>query len=46
MSPEELEESVAAIREAIADMEAGDRGVPFDEFVAAFRKKHNLSPSA
>ena len=46
MSPEELQESVAALREAIADMEAGDRGVPFDEFGAAFRKKHNLSSSA
>jgi Arc/MetJ-type ribon-helix-helix transcriptional regulator len=35
-------EDVAAVRQAIADMEAGDRGKPFDEFVEEFRKKHNI----
>lgn len=46
MSPEDLAESVQALREAVDDMKAGDRGVPFDEFIAALRKKHNLAPSA
>lgn len=44
-SDEEFRKSVEAVREAIAEMEAGDRGVPFDEFVAACRKKYNLPPS-
>jgi hypothetical protein len=35
-----------AIKQAIADMEAGDRGVPFDEFVEEFRKKHNVPQDA
>ena len=46
MSPEELRESVAAIQEAIADMEAGEEGMPFDEFVSKMRQKYNLSPNA
>jgi hypothetical protein len=46
MTPEELQESVAAIREAIADMEAGEEGMPFDEFVSKMRQKYNLSPNA
>ena len=34
---------VTAVQQAIADMEAGDRGVPFDQFVEAFRKQHNVA---
>jgi len=41
-SPEEMAEDVQAIREALADMEAGDTGRPFDEFDREFRKRHNL----
>ena len=43
MSPQEFQESVQALREAIQDMEAGDKGVSFDEIVAAMRHKYNLS---
>jgi len=35
-------DDLAAIREAIADMEAGDRGRPFDEFVEESRRKHGI----
>jgi len=37
--PEELADSVAAIREALADMEAGDQGIPFEDFAREFRKQ-------
>ena len=40
------DEDVAAVKEAIADMQAGDRGVPFDEFVNRFRKQHNIPHDA
>ena len=40
--PSDLE----AVKQAIADMEAGDRGVPFDQFVDEFRKKHNIAQDA
>lgn len=40
------DEDVAAIRAAIADMESGDRGKPFDEFVEEFRKKHGIAQDA
>ncbi len=36
------DEDVTAVKQAIADMEAGDRGKPFDEFVEEFRRKHNI----
>ena len=39
-----LAEDLAAVKEALADMEAGDRGMPFDEFDREFRAKHNLPP--
>jgi hypothetical protein len=38
--PEIDEEEVAAIQEAIDDMEAGDRGVPFDEAMAELLAKY------
>ena len=37
---------VTAVKQAIADMEAGDRGVPFDQFVEEFRKQHNVPQDA
>ena len=40
------DQDVAAIKEAITDMEAGDRGRPFDEFVDEFRAKYNIPHDA
>ena len=40
-SPERLAD-LAAIREAIADMEAGEVGRPFEEFDREFRRQHNI----
>jgi putative addiction module CopG family antidote len=40
------EQEIAAVGEAIADMEAGDRGRCFDEFTDEFRAKHNIAPGA
>ena len=34
----------AAIQEAIDDLEAGDEGIPFEEFDRAFRERHQLPP--
>jgi hypothetical protein len=45
-TPTELHKSVAAVKEALADMEAGDTGKPFDEFVEEFRTKHNIPQDA
>lgn len=42
-SPEEMAEDVQAVREALADMEAGDTGRPFEEFDREFRKRHNIA---
>jgi hypothetical protein len=39
--PQAFDEDVAAIREALDDMAAGDRGIPFDEFDREFRKRHS-----
>ena len=39
---EGLAEDVAAVREAIADMAAGDTGIPLEEFDRQFRERHNL----
>jgi hypothetical protein len=41
-SPEEYAEDVQAVREALADMEAGDTGTPAEIYLAEFRKRHNL----
>jgi hypothetical protein len=35
-------EDVAAIQEALDDMDKGDRGIPFDQFDRDFRTRHNL----
>jgi putative addiction module CopG family antidote len=40
------DDDLMAVRDAIADMEAGDRGQPFDEFVEEFRRKHNIAKEA
>lgn len=34
LSPEEFDEEVAAIKEALDDMEAGDKGIPIEQFFA------------
>jgi hypothetical protein len=40
--PSATAEDIAAIQEAIDDMENGDAGVPFDEFDKEFRARRNL----
>jgi hypothetical protein len=37
-------EDLAAIQEAIDAMEAGDAGVPFEDFDSEFRSRRNLPP--
>jgi hypothetical protein len=39
---DEFGDSVAALREALADMAAGDEGVPFADFDREFRMRRNL----
>src|ERR1700722_15758314 len=41
---DDLSEEVAAIKEALADMEAGDQGMPLAEFDQGFRASHGLPP--
>lgn len=41
-NPLDASNLVLAIREALADMAAGDLGVPIDEFDRAFRQRHGL----
>jgi hypothetical protein len=41
---EDFEETVEALREALADMKAGDVGIPLEEFDAEFSARHNLPP--
>ena len=41
-SEEDRQADAHAIREAIADMDAGDRGVPAREVLAELYRKHNL----
>jgi hypothetical protein len=38
-------ETVAAVREALAAYQAGDRGVPLAQFDREFRERHNLGPA-
>jgi hypothetical protein len=42
LSDHDFSESVRAVRTALAEMEAGDRGAPFSEFDAAFRARHGI----
>jgi hypothetical protein len=37
-----FDQDVAALQEALADMEAGDRGLPIDDFDQRFRQRHGL----
>ena len=46
LSPEELAESVAAVRAALQDLHAGDRGVSADEHVRMLREKYHLAEHA
>jgi hypothetical protein len=41
-SPDEFDDSVGALREALAEYDAGERGVPLDEFDRQFRRRHGL----
>jgi hypothetical protein len=40
--PDDLTESVSAVRQALADMAAGDKGRPVDEVIEELRVRHNL----
>ncbi len=42
LASDEFDDSVAALNGAIADMDAGDSGVSFDQFVAELRQRRNL----
>ncbi len=40
----ELAATAEALREALVDMDAGDSGKPFDEFIREFRQSRSASP--
>jgi hypothetical protein len=42
--PDDFEENVEALREALEDMEAGDVGIPVEQFFREFREDHGLPP--
>ncbi|MCE9606551.1 MAG: hypothetical protein K8U03_16800 [Planctomycetia bacterium] len=44
-SEEESEEVVAMIQEALDDLAAGDKGMPFDEHLIELERKFGLKPS-
>jgi hypothetical protein len=44
--PKAVEEDIAAIQEAIEDMENGDTGIPFADFDRNFRARRNLPPKS
>lgn len=44
LSPEEFDEEVAAIREALDDMEAGDKGVPWEQVLKEINAEFGLKP--
>ncbi len=37
-----LDEDISAVRDALADMDAGDSGEPFDQFRDQFRQNNRL----
>lgn len=39
----QVEETVLAVQESLADMEAGDTGMLLDKFVEQFRQRHGLT---
>jgi hypothetical protein len=45
-SLDEVRESIAALKEALADMEAGDAGRPASDVIADLRQKYDLPSSA
>jgi hypothetical protein len=44
-NPDDFGDTVQALREALADMAAGDCGVPLEAFDREFRQRHGLPPS-
>ena len=44
--PNEPEDDLEAIQEALDDIENGDVGMPFEEWVREFRIRHNLPPES
>jgi hypothetical protein len=44
LSPEERDEEVRAIQEALDDIAAGDRGTPADEFLAEINAEFSMPP--
>jgi hypothetical protein len=44
-NPDDFDDTVQALREALEDMAAGDCGVPLEEFDRDFRRRHGLPPS-
>ena len=40
--PKDIEENTAALAEALRDMEAGDHGIPLEEFDREFRSRRNI----
>jgi hypothetical protein len=43
---EDTASTVTALRAALADIEAGDLGIPLDEYDRQFRARHGLPPPA
>ncbi|MGD9647248.1 MAG: hypothetical protein AB7U73_16165 [Pirellulales bacterium] len=43
--PDDFDESVAALREALAEVDAGVQGVPVEDFVREHRERHRWSAS-
>lgn len=41
--PQSLDDDAIAIRQALADFDAGEMGVPLDEFEREFRRRHGIS---
>lgn len=41
-NPDDLADSVRALREALAEFDAGERGVSLEEFDREFRRHHGL----
>ena len=39
-------DNVAAVKEALVDMEAGDHGLPLEQFDRKFRQRHSIWPEA
>ena len=41
---DDFADSVLALREALVDLDSGERGVPLEEFDREFRRRHDLPP--